>query len=86
MKPLVIVKREVRSQVVHRICHALVIFDVHLLIFHTPPEALYKNVIERPSSAIPADANSGSLEPINKLSTGKLHALIVVEDLGRGDL
>src|SRR5712692_3266747 len=37
MKPLLIVKREVRSQVADRVCHALVIFDVHLLIFHTAP-------------------------------------------------
>src|SRR6266496_2852664 len=37
MKPLVIVKREVRSQVAHRLCHALVIFDIYLLIFDTAP-------------------------------------------------
>jgi hypothetical protein len=37
MKPLLIVKREVRSQVADRVCHALVIFDVHLLIFDTAP-------------------------------------------------
>src|SRR6266700_7789047 len=37
MKPLVIVKREIRSQVAHRVCHALVIFDVHLLVFDTAP-------------------------------------------------
>ena len=37
MKPLVIVKREVRSQVAHRVWNALVIFDVHLLVFDTAP-------------------------------------------------
>src|SRR5258708_23024857 len=37
MKPLVIVKREVGSQVAHRVCHALVIFDIHLLVFDTAP-------------------------------------------------
>src|SRR5437899_2542579 len=37
MKPLVIVKREIRSQVAHRVCYALVIFDIYLLIFDTAP-------------------------------------------------
>ena len=37
MKTLLIVKREVRSQVAHGICHALVIFDINVLIFHTSP-------------------------------------------------
>ena len=37
MKPLVIVQREVRAPVAHRVCHALVIFDVYLLIFDTAP-------------------------------------------------
>jgi len=37
MKPLMIVKREVRSQIAHCVCHALVIFDVHLLVFDTAP-------------------------------------------------
>src|SRR5437764_7928228 len=37
MKPLLIVKREVRSQIAHGFGNALVIFDVHLLIFHTAP-------------------------------------------------
>ncbi len=37
MQTLMIVKREVRSQIVHCVCHALVIFDVHLLIFDTAP-------------------------------------------------
>src|SRR5271157_524714 len=37
MKPLVIVKREIRSQVAHRVWNALVIFDIHLLIFDTAP-------------------------------------------------
>src|SRR6266516_560400 len=37
MKPLLIVKREVRSQIAHGFGNALVIFDVHLLIFDTAP-------------------------------------------------
>ena len=37
MKPLLIVKREVRSQIAYGFGNALVIFDVHLLIFHTAP-------------------------------------------------
>ena len=37
MKPLVIVKREIRSQVAHRVWNALVIFDIYLLIFDTAP-------------------------------------------------
>src|SRR6266852_2458651 len=37
MNPLVIVKREVRSQVAHGVWNALVIFDVHLLVFDTAP-------------------------------------------------
>ncbi len=84
MKPLVIVKREVRSQVAHRVKNALVIFDVHLLVFHTAPEAFHKYVVQGPSSAIPADANIGSLQPVRKLSTGKLHPLVRIENLWRG--
>jgi len=40
MKPLVIVKREVRSQVAHRIWNALVIFDVNLSEGVTPSARL----------------------------------------------
>ncbi len=37
MQPLLIVKREVRSQIAHGFSNALVIFDVDLLIFDTAP-------------------------------------------------
>jgi hypothetical protein len=37
MQTLVIVKGEVRAQVAHGIRHALIFFDVHLLIFDTAP-------------------------------------------------
>src|SRR5437763_16785189 len=37
MKPLMIVKREVRSQIAHGFGNALVIFDVDLLVFDTAP-------------------------------------------------
>jgi hypothetical protein len=37
MQTLLIVKREIRSQVAHSFWNALVIFEVHLLIFDTAP-------------------------------------------------
>jgi hypothetical protein len=84
MQTFLIVKGEVRSQVAHGVCNTLVIFEIHLLLFHTAPQALHKNSVPRSPSAIPTDANSGGFESVRKLGTGKLHALVTVEDLGRG--
>ena len=45
MQALLIVKREIGLQVPYRIWNALVIFDVHLLVFDTAPQSLDKNVV-----------------------------------------
>ena len=84
MNSLVIVEREVRSQVAHGIWNALVIFDIDVLIFHTTPQTLDENVVQCSPSAIPADANISGFEPVRKLGTGKLHTLVRVENLWRG--
>src|SRR4249920_3626528 len=82
MKPLLIVKCEVRSQVAHGIWNALVIFNIDVLIFHTAPQSLDENVVQCSPSAIPADANSGWFDSVRKLRTGKLDSLITIEDDG----
>ena len=85
MQSLLIIKGEVCSQIADSLAHALVVFDVHLLVFHTAPEALHKNGVYSSSSPIPTDAKSCILESVRKVRAGKLHALIGVANLRRGD-
>jgi site-specific DNA recombinase len=45
MQSLVIIKREVVTQIAHSFRDALIVLGIHLLIFDTAPQALYKNIV-----------------------------------------
>jgi hypothetical protein len=55
--------------------------EVKILVFHSPPEAFDKNVITEVTLAIHADLDVVVFQGFCKSKTGKLAALIGVEDL-----
>ena len=73
---------------VHPIANALLClvdtvvgFQIDLLIFQTAPETLDKYIVHPAALAVHADLNIMLLEHIGEALTGKLTALIAVEDL-----
>ena len=80
MQAILIVELKIRFQPFFCISYRLIIFDIHLLIFDTSPEPLNKNVVQCSSSTIPTDTHISSFEPVDKLITGKLRSLVVVEN------
>src|SRR2546423_10474285 len=78
---MLIVELQIRFQPFFCISYRLIILDIHLLVFYTSPEPLNKNVVQCSSSSIPTDTHISSFEPVDKLVTGKLRSLVIVENL-----
>lgn len=60
---------------------ALVILKIDFIVLQTTPEALNRNVIRRAALAVHADQHLVFLEQLNVLWTGKMAALIAVDDV-----
>ena len=56
-------------------------FKIDLLVFQTAPETLDKYIVHPAALAVHADLNMLVLEHIRETLTGKLTALVAVEDL-----
>ena len=50
-------------------------------MFDASPEALYKNIVQRPTASIHADSDAVKVEDAGKGITCELAALVGVEDL-----
>lgn len=59
-----------------------VVPQIDLLVRHTPPEPLHKDVVPRPASRINADQDLGLGQSPREGHADKLRALVGVEDLG----
>ena len=81
MEPCFVVKPKISCQMLARVPHALVVSHIDVLVLHTAPQPLDKHVIQRPPTAIHADPYASFLQPLRKGPTGKLRALVRVEDL-----
>lgn len=81
MEPFSVVKAKISCQTLARVPHTLVVSQIDLLIFDTPPQPLHKHVVQGPPAAIHADANASFLEPLSKGQTRELCSLIGIEDL-----
>ncbi len=76
-----IIKLNIPANPVFPLSNAGIVMQIHFFIFHCSPQSLRKNVIEHPSAAIHAHPDSMSFQQIGERRTGKLAALITVENL-----
>ena len=76
MQPFPVVKAKIPCQTLARVPHALVVLQIDLLIFDTPPQTLHKHVVQGPPAAIHADPNAAVLEALGKGRTRELGSLI----------
>jgi len=81
MRSFCVVKCKVVSQPQCQVSHAAVSLQIDVLMLETAPESLHEDIVQRPASAIDADADAFTLEHIGEDLTGKLHPLVAVEDL-----
>ena len=81
MQTLLVVELEIVLQSVFSVHDGLIILKIYLLIFHASPKPFHKNVVQCSSSAIPTDTHVSSFQPVDKLVTGKLRSLVIVENL-----
>src|SRR5262245_14391107 len=76
MEPFPVVKAKISCQALARVPRALVISQIDLLTFDTPPQPLHKHIVQGPPTAIHADTNAAVLEPLGKGQTRELGSLI----------
>lgn len=79
----VIVEIEIRHQAGLQLVNGLVALQVNILIFNRSPDALDKDIIQKPPLAVHADLDMGTEQAVNPLLTSKLTPLVCVEYLGR---
>lgn len=79
MGALIVVEGEVFRQPDQQLSHAGIALEVNILIFHTPPEPLDEDIVQR--SASHTDFDLLAFEYIGKDYAGELDALIRVEGL-----
>ena len=84
MRSFGIVEGEICTQSLGGLNHALVVPEIDFLILDASPESLHEDGIPASSSSIPTDADAFLFESVGKLFTGKLAALIAVEDIRLG--
>ena len=72
MRTLVVVELKPQRNAPPSLGYGLVGFQVHLLVFETPPKPLDKDVIEPSTPAVHADLNAGLLEQAGEKLARKL--------------
>jgi len=85
VNPLHVVEEEVFFQASAGIRDHRVLVKINLFIFDRSPEALHKDVVVHAAPAIHADSDVFLLQPLDKIGTGKLDALIGIENLRSGE-
>lgn len=82
MRQIVIVQMNVAIHTMPRLARTVVIVDIDLIVFQAAPETLNDDVILGTTLAVHADPNLVFLQQIDILWTGKMAALITVNNLG----
>ncbi len=82
MRALGIVEAEVVTETDPGVCAILICLQIHLLIFHCPPQPLDEQVVVIAPFPIHADSDSVLLQEPGEGSTGKLGSMVGVEYLG----
>ena len=83
MRPLSIVKAEVRREILYGVWWIAVILEIGVFVFHRPPEPFDKDVVQRPAPAVHADQDILGFESGGERLAGKLRSLVGVEDFRR---
>ena len=83
MRPLSIVKTEVRREILYGVWRIAVVLEVDVFVFHRPPESFDKDVVQRTAPAVHADHDILVLESTGERLAGKLRSLVGVEDFRR---
>lgn len=78
-----IVERKVLVETASDSIHRFVVFQIHLLVLHTAPQALGENIIHGSSAAVHADAHMVGFPKIKVVMTRKLNALVTVGNFGQ---
>lgn len=81
MEPFLIIEPEILPQALSGFTGALIAFQIHLLIFYATPQAFNHDVVKCSPSAIEADSDIRSFQRSQKISAGKLTALVGIEYL-----
>src|SRR5215218_5727074 len=81
MRPLAIVKGQISANRGTRLGHAVISFQINLLVFDAAPETLDKDVVAPGPLAIHADGDAVLAQDAGEVVTGELASLIGVEDL-----
>ena len=76
-----VVEPKVSRQSGVRLAQALILPEIHLLVFHRAPQAFDEDVIQRAALAVHADTDLVLLQQAGERLAGKLTALIGIEDL-----
>ncbi len=80
MRSLVIVELEVVVESGGQVRYGSVLLDVDVLVLDRAPEPLNEDIVEDPTAAVHADANTRRLQLAGEIASGKLNALVRVED------
>jgi len=82
MRSGLVVKRQVALQPLLGRTDGVVRVQIHLLVFDTSPQPLYKHVVPPAAFAVHADLNPLVFQESRELLAGELTPLVGVEDLG----
>src|ERR1035441_1991528 len=71
---------KVPAQSLLRLRVLLVVFQIHLLIFHAAPQPLDKNVVQAAAATVHADVHTVRFQSASESLAGELRALVRVEN------
>ena len=80
-RPFIVVKLEITSQSFNSLFSSLVLVQIDIFIFHTPPELFNQYVVQSPALTVLADRHLVFFQDTRKGLAGELYSLITVEDL-----
>ena len=83
MRSATIVVIEERRQIGLGGRNSVVGFQIHLFIFHRPPEPFNEDIVAPATLAVHADSDAVFLQHACKFGAGELAALIGIEDFRR---
>ena len=81
VKAIPVIKIEPIAETVPKFGPAAKRVKVNIVVLDCPPQPLYENIVLAPASAIHADCNAVALKQTRKSLTGKLSALVGIENL-----
>src|SRR5215467_15706569 len=85
MQSFAVVEIEIAADSRHERRRVFVVLDVNVFVLERSPEALNKDVVKDPSTAIHTDQDADALQAPGEFAAGELRTLIAVENLRSAD-